>query len=58
MQPCTLLTLDIVDFRQLLGRQPELARVVSEEAERRLRQAHSATQQRTFRAAIEPDPAE
>jgi voltage-gated potassium channel len=35
-QPCTLLSLDIVDFRQLLGRQPELARVVSEEAERRL----------------------
>ncbi len=36
LQPCTLLTLDIVDFRQLLGRQPDLARVVSEEAERRL----------------------
>ena len=36
VQPCTLLTLDIVDFRQLLGRQPDLARVVSEEAERRL----------------------
>ena len=35
VQPCTLLTLDIVDFRQLLGRQPELARVVNEEAERR-----------------------
>jgi len=35
-QPCTLLTLDIVDFRQLLGHQPELARVVSEEAARRL----------------------
>ena len=35
-QPCTLLTLDIVDFRQLLGRQPDLARVVSEEAARRL----------------------
>jgi voltage-gated potassium channel len=35
VQPCTLLTLDIVDFRQLLGRQPELARVVHEEAERR-----------------------
>jgi voltage-gated potassium channel len=35
VQPCTLLTLDIVDFRQLLGRQPELAGVVSEEAERR-----------------------
>ena len=45
-QPCTLLTLDIVDFRQLLGHQPELARVVSEEAERRLaaaRPARSAT---------------
>jgi voltage-gated potassium channel len=36
VQPCTLLSLDIVDFRQLLGRQPELARVVSEEADRRL----------------------
>jgi len=36
LQPCTLLTLDIVDFRQLLGRQPELASVVREEAERRL----------------------
>ena len=35
VEPCTLLTLDIVDFRQLLGRQPELARVVNEEAERR-----------------------
>ena len=35
-QPCTLLTLDIVDFRQLVGRQPDLARVVSEEAERRI----------------------
>ena len=34
-QPCTLLTLDIVDFRQLLGRQAELARIVNEEAERR-----------------------
>jgi voltage-gated potassium channel len=55
-QPCTLLTLDIVDFRQLLGRQPDLARVVSEEAERRL-QAHPAAQQRTPSAAIEPDPA-
>jgi voltage-gated potassium channel len=36
-QPCTLLTLDIVDFRQLLGNQPDLARVVHEEAERRRR---------------------
>jgi voltage-gated potassium channel len=33
---CTLLSLDIVDFRQLLGRQPDLARVIHEEAERRL----------------------
>lgn len=34
-QPCTLLTLDIVDFRQLLARQPDLAAVVADEAERR-----------------------
>jgi voltage-gated potassium channel len=34
-QPCTLLILDIVDFRQLLSHQPELAQVVHEEAERR-----------------------
>ena len=32
---CTLLILDIVDFRELLGRQPELARIIHEEAERR-----------------------
>jgi voltage-gated potassium channel len=32
---CTLLSLDIADFRQLLGRQPELARVIHEEAQRR-----------------------
>jgi voltage-gated potassium channel len=32
---CTLLALDIVDFRELIGRQPELARVIGEEAERR-----------------------
>jgi voltage-gated potassium channel len=32
---CTLLSLDIVDFRELLGRQPDLARVIHEEAERR-----------------------
>jgi voltage-gated potassium channel len=40
-QPCTLLTLDIVDFRQLLGQQPELARVVNEEAQRRLAATHT-----------------
>jgi voltage-gated potassium channel len=33
---CVLLTLDIVDFFELLGRQPELARVIHEEAGRRL----------------------
>lgn len=35
-RPCTLLTLDIVDFHELRGRQPELARVIHEEADRRL----------------------
>jgi len=38
-QACTLLSLDIVDFRQLLGRQPDLARIIHEEAERRLENA-------------------
>jgi voltage-gated potassium channel len=38
-QACTLLSLDIVDFRQLLGRQPDLARIIHEEAERRLEAA-------------------
>jgi voltage-gated potassium channel len=33
---CTLLRLDIVDFRQLLGRQPELAGIIRAEADRRL----------------------
>ena len=32
---CTLLRLDIVDFRQLLGRQPELARIIRAAAESR-----------------------
>ena len=35
-RPCTLLTLDIVDFHELRGRQPELARVIHEEADRRM----------------------
>ncbi|MGC2203448.1 MAG: cyclic nucleotide-binding domain-containing protein [Stellaceae bacterium] len=35
VRQCTLLRLDIVDFRELLGRQPDLARVIHEEAERR-----------------------
>ncbi len=33
---CTLLVLDIVDFHELLARQPELARVIREEARKRL----------------------
>jgi voltage-gated potassium channel len=33
---CTMLTLDIVDFFELLSRQPELARVIHDEASRRL----------------------
>jgi len=32
---CTLLALDIVDFHELLARQPELARVIREEARKR-----------------------
>jgi voltage-gated potassium channel len=35
-KPCTLLRLDIVDFRQLLGRQPELARIIRAAADARL----------------------
>lgn len=35
-RPCTLLTLDIVDFHELLAHQPELARTIREEAARRL----------------------
>jgi voltage-gated potassium channel len=34
--PSTLLVLDIADFRDLVGRQPDLARIIHEEAERRL----------------------
>jgi voltage-gated potassium channel len=35
LQHCTLLRLDIVDFRQLLGRQPELARIIRAAADAR-----------------------
>jgi voltage-gated potassium channel len=35
-RPCVLLTLDIVDFFELLSRHPELARVIHDEANRRL----------------------
>ncbi len=36
MRPCTMLALDIVDFHELLARQPELARIIREEARKRL----------------------
>jgi voltage-gated potassium channel len=36
VQACTLLALDIVDFHELLARQPELARAIREEARKRL----------------------
>src|SRR5438105_1665376 len=34
-QPCLLLSLDIVDFHELLGRHPELARIIHAEAQQR-----------------------
>ena len=34
-QPSTLLALDVVDFHELLARQPELARIIHEEAQHR-----------------------
>lgn len=41
---CTLLTLDVVDFHELLGRRPELARAIRAEAARRLSpQSETAT---------------
>jgi len=39
VRQCTLLRLDIVDFRHLLGRQPELARIIRAAAERRIEAA-------------------
>jgi voltage-gated potassium channel len=48
-QQCTLLSLDIVDFRQLLGRQPELARIIHEEAERRPGEAARSSARETRR---------
>jgi len=49
VRPCTLLILDIVDFRELLGRQPELARIIHEEAERRPGQAARSSARETRR---------
>jgi len=54
-QPCTLLALDIVDFRELMGHQPELARVIREEANRRL-EAGTAAQLQLQEAEMAMDP--
>jgi len=35
-EPCTLLRLDIVEFRELMGRQPDLARVIYDAAHQRI----------------------
>ena len=49
VRQCTLLRLDIADFRQLLGRQPELARAIHEEAQRRPGGTAHASGRRTRR---------
>jgi len=41
VKPCTLLALDIVDFRDLMGRQADLARVIQDEANHRLGAANA-----------------
>jgi voltage-gated potassium channel len=50
---CTLLSLDIVDFFELLGRQPALAQVIHEEASRRL--GPGAPVHAALRAIIDKD---
>jgi voltage-gated potassium channel len=52
-RPCVLLALDIVDFFELLSRQPELARAIHEEAGRRL--GPGAPMHATLRAMIARD---
>jgi voltage-gated potassium channel len=52
-RPCVLLALDIVDFFELLSRQPELARAIHEEADRRL--GPGAPMHATLRAMIARD---
>jgi voltage-gated potassium channel len=52
---CTLLLLDIVDFRELMGRQPELSRVIHEEAKRRL--GRNAEMSGVVQALFEPEDA-
>jgi len=51
-EPCTLLRLDIVEFRELMGRQPELARVIYDAAHQRL-EAVGAERMREREAALD-----
>jgi voltage-gated potassium channel len=53
-EPCTLLRLDIVEFRELMGRQPELARVIYDAAHQRL-EAVGAERMREREAALDFD---
>ena len=52
LRQCTLLSLDIADFRQLLARQPDLARVIHEEAQRRPGGAARGSGRRTRRRPV------
>ena len=49
---CTLLSLDIVHFRELLARQPELARAIREEAGRRFEETAQEAPRRREPAAV------
>src|SRR3954469_24336531 len=51
---CTLLALDAVDFHELLARQPELARVIHEEARLRLRGTAAPPFAQAAAAAVDP----
>jgi voltage-gated potassium channel len=52
VQPSTLLALDLVDFHELMARQPEFARLIRAEAERRLNPAAPPPLPEAARAAV------
>jgi voltage-gated potassium channel len=56
-RPCTLLALDIVDFFELLGRHPELARIIHEEAVIRLGPGTPVHAALKAMIAAQPEPA-
>jgi voltage-gated potassium channel len=56
-RPCTLLSLDIVDFFELLGRHPELARIIHEEAVIRLGPGTPVHAALKAMIATQPEPA-